>query len=163
MCRSSYMCWTCGPTGCLGLWPFSTPRCSRNSVSRNGSDVPTGQLCHAIPQDSCDNWPLSTHFSKCNAHADHDDIGSIAKEIAADPDDPPAQRSKFGIAIDIGSALRGIRPMLCTVEFDRNLQFAVLHVQTRERIIEAVQDADLRFGLRQTRVHEQESRPGFLW
>jgi hypothetical protein len=41
--------------------------------------------------DSCDNWPFSTRFPKCNAHAD-DDIGSIAKEIAADPDNPPAQR-----------------------------------------------------------------------
>jgi hypothetical protein len=33
----------------------------------------------------------------------------------------------------------------------------------RERPIRAVQDADLCFGLRQTRAHGQEPRPGFLW
>ena len=52
--------------------------------------------------------------------------------------------------------------MLCTIEFDRNFLFAIPHVETRERVVEAVQHSDLRLGLRQTRAHEQEPRPGFL-
>ena len=52
--------------------------------------------------------------------------------------------------------------MLRTVEFDRDLQFAIPHIQPGERMVEAVHDTDLRFGFRQTRAHEQKSRPGFL-
>jgi hypothetical protein len=52
--------------------------------------------------------------------------------------------------------------MLCTVELDRDLQFAIPHIQAGERIVDAVHDTDLRFGFGQTRAHQQESRPGFL-
>ena len=40
-CRSSCMCWTCGPTECPVWWLSSTPRCSRNSACLSAFDLST--------------------------------------------------------------------------------------------------------------------------
>ena len=116
----------------------------------------------AIAQNACYNWPLGAGFAKRTADAGDHHLGSIAQKVAADPDDQPAQRSKFGVSIDVGSALRGICPMLGAIEFDRNFEFAISHVQPRERIAIAVRYKDLRLGFRQFRTHQQKSRSGFL-
>jgi hypothetical protein len=60
-------------------------------------DPSSGQLSHKIPQHPCDNWPFGAGLTKRGTHSGHDDLGTIPKKIAADPDDQPAQRGKFGV------------------------------------------------------------------
>jgi hypothetical protein len=90
--------------------------------------------------------PLATcHLQRSTRTRDHD-TGTIAEQVAADTDHPPAECSKLGSPIDVGGSLRRVGPVLRPIE---------LHA-------EAVAYHNLRLWFWQPGIDEREPRPRFL-
>jgi hypothetical protein len=110
---------------------------------------------------ACDNWPLGAGGGECVACPSHDLVSAITKDVSADPHDAPAAGQQFGVPVDVvGPPL--VIPVLRAVVLHADLELLIPHINSGECVAERVAHHGLGLRPRQSRVDENQSRPGFL-